>query len=176
MDFATAPPLESNFSRRIARARARTCLHYHYGYLFDLRVDWGGFAFMVDFKGTVLRIAALLAETYCEGLLNADRPPPIPPQAKLVTRSLGCKGFDHRLGFLDAMRGIIHSRIVVGEVADLDFAPLILVRDCRRCRRLVGFLAFWFVHRGERLDDDRESVALGHCRHCRHSLPLKIRQ
>ena len=69
--------------------------------------------------------------------MRTDRPPC--PQAKLVTRRLEGKGFDHRLGFLDAMRGIIHSRIVVGEVADLDFAPLFLVRDCRRSRRLVGF-------------------------------------
>ena len=69
--------------------------------------------------------------------MRTDRPPC--PQANLVTRRLEGKGFDHRLGFLDAMRGIIHSRIVVGEVADLDFAPLFLVRDCRRSRRLVGF-------------------------------------
>ena len=82
MDFIDPPALRGNFTLRIARARARTASELFYGYLFDLRVDWGGFAFMVYFKGTIVPIAALLAETYCEGLLKCGQTAPHSPPSQ----------------------------------------------------------------------------------------------
>ena len=104
--------------------------------------------------------------------MRTDRP--LFPQAKLVTRRLEGKGFDHRLGFLDAMRGIIHSRIVVGEVADSDFAPLILERESRRSRRLVAVFAVASLSLADRGDELDELVALEGCRRCRRALTLEI--
>jgi len=71
MDFIDPPALKViSIDASRARARARTCLHCLYGYLFDLRVDWGGFAFNAKALVTELRIAALWAETYGKGLLK----------------------------------------------------------------------------------------------------------
>ena len=78
-DLPPALKVISPYASR-ARARARTASELFYGYLFDLRVDWGGFAFMVYFKGTIVPIAALLAETYCEGLLKCGQTAPHAPK------------------------------------------------------------------------------------------------
>ncbi len=72
------------------------------------------------------------------------------------------------------MGGSIHSRIVVGEVADSDFAPLILERESRRSRRLVAVFAVASLSLADRGDELDELVALECCRRCRRALTLEI--